>query len=110
MVPEPWEYALLVLAAFRVWKLIADDRILDRPREWALEHLDTKRGRTKWEDFITCPWCAGFWISAIAYSSFIGFGPGTFDRGELLMGAVVLMAISGGVGSLGTLYYAIADD
>lgn len=110
MIPEPWEFILIALSSFRAWKLIADDRILDRPREWALEHLDTKRGRTKWEDFLTCPWCAGFWISALAYVSWVAFGPGEFDGDEWLMGAVSIMAISAIVGSLGTVYFAITEE
>lgn len=46
------------LAAWRVWHLIAKDDITERPRVWALERLDDK-----WDDFIECPFCAGFWIS-----------------------------------------------
>lgn len=62
MIPEPWEFALLALAAFRFWKLLADDRILDRPRDWLLAKFPTDQRETYWADFLVCPWCAGFWI------------------------------------------------
>lgn len=113
MIPEPWEFVLLVLAAFRVWKLIADDRILDRPRDWILDRIVRKRGEPKgfyWSDFLTCPWCAGFWISILIYVSWITFGPGQFNSDELMMAVVSVFAISGAVGSLGTVYFAVSDD
>lgn len=67
-------YALILLAgaAWRTFQLISDDDILDRPRRWIL------RLGSEWEkegdpvpdgyrlslgDFITCPYCAGFWIA-----------------------------------------------
>ena len=62
MIPEPYELVLLALAAGRVWKLIGDDRILDRPRDWALGKLKSDPQETYWADFLVCPWCAGFWI------------------------------------------------
>lgn len=69
-VPNWYELALLALAAFRVFRLIAEDDILDRPRSWALRYGDWREGqalpvgyRAKWAEFLTCPWCAGFWIS-----------------------------------------------
>lgn len=113
MIPEPWEFVLLSLAAFRVWKLIADDRILDRPRDWLLDRIIGKRGEQKgiyWSDFLTCPWCAGFWITLLTYISWIVLGPGRFDRDELMMAVVSVMAISAAVGSLGTVYFAITED
>ena len=60
-IPEPWQFALLALAAFRVWKLIGDDAILDTPRDWALARLGDTWGK-KAEYLITCPWCAGTYI------------------------------------------------
>ena len=63
MIPSPWEWALLALAAFRVWKLIADDAILDRPREALIQRLGDAGTGGKLELFITCPWCAGTYIT-----------------------------------------------
>lgn len=68
-VPGWFEIALLAAAAWRIFNLIARDDILDRPRAWALRLGDWKEGqqtptgyRAKWGEFITCPYCAGFWI------------------------------------------------
>lgn len=74
--PDWWEFALLALAVFRVYRLIAEDTILDRPRKWLLRGpLDTweKEGDDPGDDyrldlgiFITCYWCLGFWLSGVA--------------------------------------------
>ena len=70
--PNWWGFLLLALAAFRVYRLIGEDEILNRPRRWLLRlGNDWKQQgdpvpdnyRAKWGTFITCPWCAGFWIS-----------------------------------------------
>lgn len=59
MIPEPWEFALLALAAWRCWWLLAEDTILNRWRE---------RAHGRWpalvEEFVGCPFCAGAWIAA----------------------------------------------
>lgn len=75
MIPDWYEIVLLSLAAWRVWHLIAEDDILDRPRRYI-----TRLG-PKWEkegdpvppdyrvglaNFLTCPYCFGFWV-AIAW-------------------------------------------
>lgn len=57
-VPDWWEATLLALAAWRVFQLIAEDEILERPRRYVTAKLDAK-----WELFIECPYCAGFWIA-----------------------------------------------
>lgn len=51
----PGWYALLLLslAAFRSWRLIAVDTILDKPRA---------RLPQPWQEFLECPWCTGFWV------------------------------------------------
>lgn len=73
-VPGWWQALLLGLAAFRVYRLIAEDTILDQPRRYLLRlGSDWQKDgdpvpdnyRAKWAEFITCPWCAGFWISGI---------------------------------------------
>jgi hypothetical protein len=48
LIPEPWEFALLALAAFRIWKLVGDDAVLDRPRDAVLAKLSDT-----WDYFIT---------------------------------------------------------
>lgn len=70
LVPTPWELVLGALAVYRVWRLLAVDEIIDRPRLWLLNAAGWKEGqdappgyRTKWADFLLCPWCAGFWVA-----------------------------------------------
>lgn len=48
---------VMALAAYRLWHLVAEDTIIERPRAWLVKRS------AKLSDFITCPWCAGFWIS-----------------------------------------------
>ena len=67
-VPNWWQFALLAAAGWRIFQLIARDDILDRPRAWALGYTGWKGGelpktyRAKWSEFVTCPYCAGFWM------------------------------------------------
>lgn len=57
-VPDWWEAVLLALAAWRTFQLIAEDEILNGPRRYVTGKLSAK-----WELFIECPYCAGFWIA-----------------------------------------------
>jgi hypothetical protein len=63
---EPWEFALLALAAFRVWKFLADDDILEplRDRVLALYESNPQRAGAI-AGFLACPWCLGFWVAVI---------------------------------------------
>lgn len=54
-VPNWYETALLALAAFRTWKLLAEDTILDGLRR----HVTSERASM----FIACCWCSGFWVA-----------------------------------------------
>lgn len=57
MIPSPWEFALLTGAAYRLWRLIAEDDITKPLRD--------KLQRTGWaRDLTECPWCLGSWIAA----------------------------------------------
>ncbi len=73
--PSWYEFLLLSLAAWRVYRLIAEDTILDpiRNRVLRLDPNWEKEGddpgddyRMKWGIFLTCAFCAGFWVSGIA--------------------------------------------
>lgn len=74
-IPSWWEFLLLALAAYRVFRLIAEDTILDGPRRRLVRIGDWQEGddeedlpdeyREKWAAFITCPYCAGFWIAIV---------------------------------------------
>lgn len=70
-VPDWWSFLLLSLASFRVYRLIAEDTILDPIRSWVLrlprdweEGKPIPPGYREWlASFLTCPWCAGSWIA-----------------------------------------------
>lgn len=70
-VPNWYEIALLSVAAWRVFQLIAFDSILDQPRryvtklgkKWEKEgDVLPKEYREKWALFLQCPYCLGFWL------------------------------------------------
>ncbi len=60
-VPGWYELALLGLAAWRTWCLLASDQILDRPRRYLLNRAGGHRGSL--EEFLECPYCLGFWVA-----------------------------------------------
>jgi hypothetical protein len=70
-VPSLWITVLLAAASYRIWRLLAEDVILDRPRRWIVRlPLKWKEGmlipdgyRYRLAEFINCPWCLGFWVS-----------------------------------------------
>ena len=63
-IPDWWEFTLLALAAFRVWKLLADDVIFDRLRGRVLAMYETNPARASAIfGFLACGWCLGFWTS-----------------------------------------------
>lgn len=64
-IPDWWQAALLSLAAFRAFRLLGYDVILDAPR-------DVLTRRSKWQEgkhrvgldmWLHCPWCFGAWVS-----------------------------------------------
>lgn len=73
-VPDWWEAALLALAAWRIFHLIAHDDILNGPRRyvtglpsgWKEGDRVPSGYRERLADFISCPYCLGFW-SALAW-------------------------------------------
>lgn len=70
-VPGWYALILLALAAFRIWRLLAEDDILNRPRRFIV------RVPRLWKEgdpppagvyygiveFIECPYCLGFWVA-----------------------------------------------
>lgn len=71
-IPNWYALVLLALAAFRVWKLAAEDDILDRPRRyvtrlgsgWKKEGDPLPDGyRYRLAAFISCEWCLGFYVA-----------------------------------------------
>ena len=71
-IPDWWETLILTAAAWRIFHLLAHDDILNRPRRY-VTRLDPRwrkegdpTGMTYREtlgNFITCPFCLGFWIA-----------------------------------------------
>lgn len=69
-IPDWFQVVVLSLSSFRVWRLLAEDTILDRPRRRLLRLGDWKEEgdlvpatyRKTTGDFLACWWCAGFWV------------------------------------------------
>jgi hypothetical protein len=70
-VPGVWETVLLSLAAYRSWRLLAEDTVLDVPRRkllrlggWRQEGDTVPAGyREWWGEMVGCAWCLGAWLS-----------------------------------------------
>lgn len=104
MIPSVWSFALLALAAFRSWKLIGDDAILDWPREWALDKIE--RWPEWWrrtEYFVTCPWCAGAWLALVWWGAWA-----IWPHWAVVV--AVPFAISAAVGYLGVIIDSLESD
>lgn len=84
---------------------MGDDAVLDRPRDAVLAWLDKRTGNRggNWADyFITCPWCAGFWITLAWWIGWL-----IYPYGALV--AAVPFALSAAVGYLGVGIDALED-
>ena len=53
---------ILVLAGYRLTRLIIEDEILDTPREWVRSKF---KPNGKADYLLGCPWCMGFWVALI---------------------------------------------
>jgi hypothetical protein len=80
--PNWYELALLALAAWRLFHLVAFDDILDRPRRyitrlnksWRQEGDATgEQYRAGLAGFLTCPFCLGFWVSVAVWVAWLVF-------------------------------------
>ena len=76
-VPNWYQLLLLGLAAYRVFRLLAEDVVLDRPRAWLVGLSGWTAGqrtptsyREGLAEFLTCPACAGFYVSLGWFASF----------------------------------------
>lgn len=107
MIPEWYEFVLLSLIAWRVFQLIGHDDILDVPRrkllrlgsDWEKEGDPVPENyRVKWGLFITCPYCAGFWIAGLIYIAWMGtIGTWPDSVSDVLVAIGVWFALSAGV-------------
>lgn len=83
MIPEPYELILLALAAYRTWRLLAEDtfppiaiprRKILRLGNWREEGDPVPANyRTELGEFMGCPACFGFWISLGWYLAWVVF-------------------------------------
>ena len=55
-------FVVLALAAFRVTRLVVEDAVTERLREWVWRRVPPSRGIGY---MITCYWCTGFWVSLL---------------------------------------------
>jgi hypothetical protein len=85
MTPEPWEFILGALAIYRATHFLAEDTIIDRPRDWLVERLGDR-----FDELITCYWCAGTYVTLAAWGAWlIAPGAATFVAAPLAAMAVV---------------------
>jgi Protein of unknown function (DUF1360) len=98
-VPSWWVFLLLGLGSFRIWRLLSDDTILERPRraivklpkDWEPDD-DLPHGYREYLAlFINCPWCLGFWVSLVIWGFWNVWSHGT----EVVMVPFALSAFVG---------------
>lgn len=111
MIPEPYHFLLLALVAFRLWRLLAIDDVLERPRrslvrlphDWEEGKALPRAYREKWALFIVCPWCAGAWVSLGAYVAYLAtLGEWPDSAGDVAVGLGVWFALSASLGLIRT--------
>jgi Protein of unknown function (DUF1360) len=74
-IPDWYALILLGLGGFRIWRLLADDDILERPRRWIVRLPKNWREGDELPSnyreylalFINCPWCLGSWIVLVIW-------------------------------------------
>jgi Protein of unknown function (DUF1360) len=68
-------FVILALGAWRLWRILSTDEILDTPRDRLLGATQPVPGgpthfkRKKLAEFVGCPWCFGFWIALGTFAS-----------------------------------------
>lgn len=103
MTPIPvWLQLLLyALAVTRVTGLIVADAITEPVRDWVIERLDDRPATlgSALATLITCPWCAGMWVSLVAAPLVWFWG----DQPVMLVAAIALAfsQVAGMVSNLG---------
>lgn len=99
--PSWYEFIVLGLAAWSTYHLIANDDILDRPRRWVLRLGNEwqKDGdpvpdnyRLKWGQFLSCPYCVGFWIWVIWLVAWWIVGVEMLPAAFLMAGRAIVIA------------------
>jgi hypothetical protein len=113
VIPEPYQFVLLALIAYRLWRLIAEDDVLEGPRRRLVRLPRNWRGasgdrpadsipsayRETLALWLTCPWCAGAWVCLVVYGFWmatVGEWPDT--AGDVTVAAGIWFALSALVG------------
>lgn len=97
MFPSPLALVVLILAAFRLWRLLAEDDLppLARARDWLTgaqrEDGEWSFRRPTLAHFLACPYCLGAWVSLAVYAAWLSAPVPTLY-------AMTPFAISGAVG------------
>lgn len=63
---------VLTLGAWRLWRILSTDTVLDWPRDRILGTTTLAAGtshyrRPKLAEFVGCPWCFGWWLMLGAF-------------------------------------------
>lgn len=66
-VPDWWTVALLSLAAYRVFRLLAHDTILDPLRRRILKRWPSER----FAEFMDCPYCLGAHVAVLWWLAWV---------------------------------------
>ena len=107
VIPPIYQFALLTLVAYRIWRLLAEDEILNRPRRWLVRLPLTwdegdplpKSYRNEWAIFFQCPWCLGFWVCLGTYISWmLTLGDTPDSVSDVFVALGILFAMSSVVG------------
>ena len=90
VVPPAWVFLLGALAAWRVWKLLSTDDILDY---WNLRDRLMPEGSRR-REFLDCPYCAGFWVCAFGALGYLAVSDVPLSWGSVFGWAVTAFALS----------------
>jgi len=89
-IPSWYGLVLLGLAAWRTWRLLAEDTVLDGARL----RLYKRVRKESFVSFVQCPFCFGFWLAAAWWGAWQLWPHGTLV-------AAGVMALSAVVGIIG---------
>lgn len=75
VIPPVYQFALLALISYRLWRVIAEDEVLEIPRRYLVNLSQSwEEGdpiplnyRARLASFLVCAWCLGFWTSLLVY-------------------------------------------
>jgi len=79
-------FVVLLLAIYRVTRLVVEDEILDEPRNWVFDRIKAD-GNLSY--LLTCYWCTSFWVAIPLTILYIVYPPGMMVVGLPLAGSAV---------------------